>query len=141
MIEVKSKYLLWLAGAIMLSADLVCSEIIKFEWCRLPFNLYYSSVALSIYMFHRFIYVNFKKYFIAFLTYGLSINKLSDELFFCPTKLQLNELLFAFILLIIGFFKYGGKDRLRRIYEKLHKIYSHDRNSNNSSRSKTYSGE
>jgi len=97
--------LLWLAGALMLTASLFFSEKGFSQNRNLPVNLYYSTEALAIFTFHLFIFANFKKYFVTFLLLGLSLNKLLDEIFFDPTKLQLNELFFTLALLIFGLYR------------------------------------
>lgn len=95
--------LLWVAGGLMLLASLVFSVPGFSENRNLPVNLYYSTKALAIFIFHLFIFLNFKKFLITFLLLGLSLNELFDELFFDPTKLQLNELVFTVIVIIFGF--------------------------------------
>ena len=52
-----------------------------------------------------YLYLSNRKSFICFLLFGLSINNLADELFFDPTVLQLNELLFACGLIVIWVLK------------------------------------
>lgn len=102
MIGAKHQWLLWLAGALMLSASLFFGEPGFSENRNLPVNLYYTSEAMAIFLFHLFIFVNFKQYLITFLLLGLSVNKLFDELFFDPTKMQLNELFFTVAIIIFG---------------------------------------
>lgn len=99
--------LLYSAGTVMLLADLVFSQNGFSESFGLSKGfLYYTSISFSIFLFHLFIYLNFKNYFITFLLLGLSLNKLMDELFFNPTKLQLNELLFTILIVIFGIYKF-----------------------------------
>lgn len=99
--------LLYSAGAVMLLADLVFSHEGFSESFGLSKGfLYYTSISFSIFLFHLFIYLNFKNYFITFILLWLSVSKLMDELFFNPTKLQLNELLFTFLIVIFGIYKF-----------------------------------
>lgn len=101
----KYKGLLWSAGGVMLLADLVFSAPGFSAYYGFPANLYYIGIALSIFLFHLFIFLNFRKYFVTFLLLALSVNKLLDEIIFDPTKLQLNELLFTFAIVIFGLYR------------------------------------
>lgn len=67
----------------------------------LPKGSYYILTALFINLLCMHLYLSNRKSFICFLLFGLSINNLADELFFDPTVLQLNEVLFACGLLAI----------------------------------------
>jgi len=111
----RSLWLLYPAGGFILLADLVFSSPGISQRYGFPVNLYYCSLFLGIFLLHRFIFVNFKQYFVTFLLYGLSINKLLDEFFFDPTKLQLNELLFLIAFLIFGYFRQRLISRSRKV--------------------------
>lgn len=71
----------------------------------LPKGSYYILTALFINLLCMYLYLSNRKSFICFLLFGLSINNLADELFFDPTVLQLNELLFACGLMAIWVLK------------------------------------
>ena len=53
--------------------------------------------------------LNVKDNWITFLIFSLSINNLSDELFFNPLELGWNELAFTIAVLIIIKFRYAVK--------------------------------
>lgn len=71
----------------------------------LPKGSYYILTALFINLLCMHLYLSNKKSFVCFVLFGLSINNLADELFFDPTVLQLNEVLFAFGLLAVWVLK------------------------------------
>lgn len=87
------KYLLYIATFVIIATY-------QF-WDELPKGSFYIGIALFINLLCMYLYLSNKKSFICFLLFGLSINNLADELFFDPTVLQLNEVLFAFALLAI----------------------------------------
>jgi len=65
--------------------------------------------ALFISIICLFIFINFKKLWIAFFLFCISLNNLADELWFDNTKLQLNELLFTLIITYFTIKNYARK--------------------------------
>lgn len=106
--------LLYAAAAFMLAADLVFYPPGFSARYGFSANLYYTAIGLSIFLFHLFIFLNFRKYFVTFLLLGLSLNKFLDEIFFDPTKLQLNELFFTIAITIFGLFRQRLISRSRK---------------------------
>ena len=61
-----------------------------YDW--FAFKTYYCGTALTIFIMALLIFI-YNKGFFAFILLTLSLNNFLDELFFDPTKLQINELL------------------------------------------------
>lgn len=141
----KSQWMLWAAVSIGIAAFQFCN--VSGISDALVINLYYTGYAMAFFLFTLFIFVNHKQYFISFIAVGLSFSNLVDELFFDPTKFQLNELVFAILLFIFGIERYYKvftaiavfiKNNSRRRNERLYKANSDDSNRLNSGGSKTY---
>jgi len=91
----KSKVLLYLALAISLITYLF--------WQDLPKGSFYIGNSLFISFLCLFIFLNFKKCFLTFVLLGFSLNNLLEELFFNPTKFEINEILVLIIVPLIWF--------------------------------------
>ena len=68
-------------------------------------SFYHFPMALVHFLLTLFIFVNYKKQLIAFLYLGFTFNNLADEVFFNPTKLQLNEFVFAILIVSFGLYR------------------------------------
>jgi len=75
----------------------------------LPKGSFYIGNAIFISLICYYIYYNFKKHWIAFLLFSLSLNNLVDELLFDNTKIQLNELFFTLIIVYFIYKNYARK--------------------------------
>jgi len=84
-------------------------------WNFLPKGSFYLGNALFIFGLCMYLFAQDKQSFIKFVLFSLSLNNLLDELFFNPTELGINELLTAYTIILIGFFKYNKNAR------KIHK--------------------
>lgn len=80
---------------IILYIALVLSVVTYGFWESFPKGGFYIGNALVIFSLCLYIFVTNKKSFACFLLLNYSINNLLDELFFNPTELQINELIFA----------------------------------------------
>ena len=105
MAEVKSTYLLWIAVIILIAAFQLWNLPYFSEANGFPFNLYFKGTAIAFFLFCLFIFINFRTKLIAFLCFAFSLNNLTDELFFDPTKMQLNELLFTIGIISFGIYR------------------------------------
>lgn len=103
---VKNNLILWIAAIGYIAAFQLWNFPQFSVRYGFPVNLYFLGTAITLFILCLFIFINFRQYFISFLLLGLSINNLSDELFFDPTKLQLNELFFTVCLVSFGVWKY-----------------------------------
>lgn len=77
-------------------------------WEHLPKGCFYIGNALFVFLLSAIIYVQNRGLFITFLLLCIAGNNLLDELFFEPTKLGVNEIVFAFLIPI---FYYVRKNR------------------------------
>lgn len=111
MTEVKKIWLLWIVAILGVATFLFWEFLHKnlnpilSENYGLTVSFYHAPMSIVFFLLYLFIFVNFKKYFITFLLLGLGINNLMDELFFDPTKLQLNELVFTIVIISFGLYR------------------------------------
>lgn len=63
-------------------------------------NVYYYTQAIAWLLVSVYFYID-KKYYISKIMILFSINNLADELFFDPTKLGVNEIIFAILTILI----------------------------------------
>jgi len=110
--ELKRYYLLWSAALLGIAADLFFYPKGFSENLGLDFNLYYTSWASVYFILLLFIYlIVYKKIatnvndYTPIAMFLLGINKLYDEFYGNPTKLQLNELLFTFCIISFGLYR------------------------------------
>ena len=99
---------IWILGLaiVVYFASMQGYAIVKPVYPELATSIYYKGDALSHFLLALFIFINFKKSFVPFVLLGLTINNLADELFFNPTKLQLNELVFAILIFSFGIYRH-----------------------------------
>lgn len=89
--------LLWLSIIISLLTYLGW-EPIKYYY---GFQVFYIGMALFIFMLSLYIWkLSSKRSIPEFVLFALSLNNLMDELFYDPTKFEMNEVVFVFILII-----------------------------------------
>lgn len=111
MTEVKKIWLLWIVAILGVATFLFWKFLhenlnpILSENYGLTVSFYHAPISIVFFLLYLFIFVNFKKYFITFLLLGFGINNVMDELFFDPTKLQLNELVFTIVIISFGLFR------------------------------------
>ena len=98
------KFLLYIATNVSLVTYLF--------WEQLPKGSFYIGNALFIFLLCTYLFVADSKSFIKFVLFGFALNNLIDELYFNPTKLQVNEILTAIAVLGFGIKKYYN-DRKR----------------------------
>lgn len=71
-------------------------------WHFLPKGSFYIGNALFIFLLSLDVFMKERDSFVKFVLISLSINNLLDELMFDNTKLGVNELIAALIIIIIG---------------------------------------
>lgn len=136
MTEVKKIWLLWIVAILGVATFLFWKFLhenlnpILSENYGLTVSFYHAPISIVFFLLYLFIFVNFKKYFITFLLLGFGINNVMDELFFDPTKLQLNELVFTIVIISFGLFR---QRLIRRDAKGIGKNISHDAICNNNS--------
>lgn len=91
---------------VSLSFALVLCVLVRNFAFLFPNHFYYISEAVLIFVVSLYLYLHVNNFF-TFLMFGLSINNLLDELFFNPLKLNLNEMIFTIVLIIIALRRYG----------------------------------
>lgn len=129
MTEVKKIWLLWIVAILGVATFLFWKFLhenlnpILSENYGLTVSFYHAPISIVFFLLYLFIFVNFKKYFITFLLLGFGINNVMDELFFDPTKLQLNELVFTIVIISFGLFR---QRLIRRDAKGIGKNISHD---------------
>lgn len=85
----------------LLYIGILISIITYLFWELIPIKgFFYIGNALFIFIICLFIFINYKSA-AAFLLFGFSLNNLLDELFFDNTKLEINELLTAIVIVLI----------------------------------------
>lgn len=111
MIEAKKIWLLWIVATLSIATFLFWEVLDKninpflSENYGFTVSFYYVPLSIVFFLLFLFIFVNFKQYLISFILLGLGINNLADELFFNPTKLQLNELVFFILIVSFGLYR------------------------------------
>ena len=92
--------LIWVATIISIATYLF--------WDYLPKGSFYIGNALFIFLLSLIIFIQNRNLFITFFLLCIAGNNLLDELFFEPTKIGINEIIFA---LITPLFYYARKNR------------------------------
>lgn len=129
MTEAKKIWLLWIVAILGVATFLFWKFLhdnlnpILSENYGFTVSFYHAPISIVFFLLYLFIFVNFKRYFISFLLLGLSINNMLDELFFDPTKLQLNELVFTFGIISFGLFR---QSLIRREHKRTGKAIPND---------------
>ena len=104
------KYILYIATFIILANYLFWSQINKL----VGVNCFDKLQATFIMLLCLFVFLNFRKIWISFFLFSLSLNNLFDEMFFNPLVFGLNEILFAIFITIIIVVKYALQKYSRR---------------------------
>ena len=104
------KYILYIATFIILANYLFWSQINNL----VGVNCFDKLQATFIMLLCLFVFLNFRKIWISFFLFSLSLNNLFDELFFNPLVLGLNEILFAIFITIITVVRYAVQKYSRR---------------------------
>lgn len=78
---------------------------------QLPKGSYYIIVAIILFLLSIIVFIQDKKSLFGFLILSSMFNNLLDELFFCPIKIQINEIVLIIILPIVWYFKYRVNDK------------------------------
>lgn len=78
---------------------------------QLPKGSYYIVIAIILFLLSLIVFIQDKKSLFGFLILSSMFNNLLDELFFCPTKIQINEIVLVIILPIVWYFKYRVNDK------------------------------
>lgn len=89
----------------ILYISLIIALVTYLGWGTMPKGSFYVGNALFIFGLCLYLFLSDKKSFICFLLLSYSISNLMDELFFNPTILQVNELIFALITPILWVIK------------------------------------
>lgn len=87
------KALIWVATIISVATYLF--------WSFLPKGSFYIGNALFVFILSLVIFIQNRNLFIIFFLLCIAGNNLLDELFFEPTKIGINEIIFALIIPII----------------------------------------
>ena len=93
---------------ILVISSLILDILVRNFKVYFPEYFYYKAEAIMIFSIASFL-LNVKDNWITFLIFSLSINNLSDELFFNPLELGWIELAFTIAVLIIIKFRYAVK--------------------------------
>lgn len=81
-------------------------------------SIFWIGNASSVFIMALIIFLNNKKLFSSFFLLCITFNNLLDELFFEPTKIGLNEIVFAILIIIIY---YARKISTRGIFRTFYK--------------------
>lgn len=84
---------------------LILSIVTYSFWESFPKGSFYVLNALFIMLLCIYLFLTNKKSFVCFVLLCYSFNNLADELFFNPTKLQINELVFAVFVPLVWILK------------------------------------
>lgn len=82
---------------------------------KFPDHFYYKAEAIMMFSFAA-LFFHYKNNIFTFIIIGLTFNNLIDELLFNPLKLNLNEIIFSIIFIILSFYKYAPRKRILRIF-------------------------
>lgn len=85
-------------------------------WSYLPFPVFYKGNGIFIFLLCYVVFIQNRELFISFFLLCISISNLLDEILFDPTKLQINEIVFAIIVPIIWYIK--DKRNARKIHKQ-----------------------
>lgn len=96
-----------LAFAFLAGANVFKEVLPSYTFNGIERSWYYISWAMGIMMLSGCLYRSLPEYSTAFFVFGSSICNLTDELFFDPLVLQLNEIVWYTMLLILTIYLYG----------------------------------
>lgn len=101
----------------LLSISIIVSIITYIFWPLLPKGSFYMGNSLFILLICSFLFFEDKKNNVKFVLFALSVNNFLDEIIFDNTKLQVNELIFAFLVLLILIYRIrnGSRKKCDRI--------------------------
>lgn len=111
--------LIWVATVVSVATYLF--------WSFMPKGSFYIGNGLFIFLLCIIIFIQNRNLFITFFLLCISFNNLLDELFFEPTKIGLNEFVFAFLIPVIyyarkistkGIFRTFYKNSLSRFFNR-----------------------
>jgi hypothetical protein len=100
--------LIWVATVISVATYLF--------WSFFPKGAFYIGNSLFILILSIIIFIQNRKLFISFFLLCIATNNLLDELFFAPTKLGVNEIIFAIIIPIIYYARKNNKLRILHFF-------------------------